>query len=59
LTDYNIIKDNSFTINIDTADISPENNFLPVYLIDYPSNTRITNIEPKEVEYIIIEENEN
>ena len=59
LTDYNIIKDNSFIINIDTADISPENNFLPVYLIDYPSNTRITNIEPKEVEYIIIEENEN
>ena len=59
LTDYNIIKDNSFIISIDTADISSENNFLPVYLIDYPSNTRITSIEPKEVEYIIIEENEN
>jgi hypothetical protein len=59
LTDYNIIKDNSFIISIDTADISSENNFLPVYLIDYPSNTRIISIEPKEVEYIIIEENEN
>ena len=59
LNDYNIIKDNSFIISIDTADISIENNFLPLYLIDYPSNTRITSIEPKEVEYIIIEENEN
>lgn len=59
LTDYNIIKDNSFIISIDTADISSDNNFLPVYLIDYPSNTRIISIEPKEVEYIIIEENEN
>lgn len=59
LTDYNIIKDNSFIISIDTADIFSENNFLPVYLIDYPSNTRIISIEPKEVEYIIIEENEN
>jgi YbbR domain-containing protein len=59
LTDYNIIKDNSFIISIDTADISTENNFLPIYLIDYPSNTRITSIEPKEVEYIIIDENEN
>lgn len=59
LTDYNIIKDNSFVISIDTADISSENNFLPVYLIDYPSNTRIISIEPKEVEYIIIEQNED
>ncbi len=59
LTDYNIIKDNLFIISIDTADISSKNNFLPVYLIDYPSNTRILSIEPKEVEYIIIEENEN
>lgn len=59
LTDYNIIKDNFFIISIDTADISSKNNFLPVYLIDYPSNTRILSIEPKEVEYIIIEENEN
>lgn len=59
LTDYNIIKDNYFTVSIDTADILPENNFLPIYLTDYPSNTRITSIEPKAVEYIIIEENEN
>ena len=59
LTDYNIIKDNSFIVSIDTADISTESNFLPIYLIDYPSNTRISSIEPKEVEYIIIEENEN
>lgn len=59
LTDYNIIKDNSFIVSVDTADISSANNFLPLYLIDYPSNTRITSIEPKEVEYIIIEEDEN
>ena len=59
LTDYNIIKDNSFVISIDTADIAPENNFLPVYLIDYPNNTKIISIEPKEVEYIIIEQNED
>lgn len=59
LTDYNIINDKSFVINIDTADILPENNFLPVYLVDYPNNTKITSIEPKEVEYIIIDENEN
>lgn len=59
LTDYNIINDKSFVVNIDTADILPENNFLPVYLVDYPNNTKITSIEPKEVEYIIIEENEN
>lgn len=59
LTDYNIINDNSFVINIDTADISAERSFLPIYLADYPNNTRITSIEPKEVEYIIIEDNEN
>ena len=59
LTDYNIIKDNSFVISIDTADISSENNVLPVYLIDYPSNTRIISIEPKEVDYIIIEQHED
>lgn len=59
LTDYNIINDKSFVINIDTADILPENNLLPVYLVDYPNNTKITSIEPKEVEYIIIDENEN
>ena len=59
LTDYNIINDKSFVINIDTADILPKNNLLPVYLVDYPNNTKITSIEPKEVEYIIIDENEN
>ena len=58
LTDYNIIKDNSFVISIDTADIAYENNFLPVYLVDYPNNTKIISIEPKEVEYIIIEQND-
>lgn len=58
LTDYNIINDQSFKVEIDTSDISPENNYLPIYLTDYPNNTRITSIEPKEVEYIIIEENE-
>lgn len=55
LTDYNITKENYFKVDIDTADISPDNNFLPIYLTDYPSNTRILSIEPKEVEYIIIE----
>ena len=59
LTDYNIIKENSFKVNIDTTDINPENNYLPIYLTDYPNNTRIISIEPKEVEYIIIEKNEN
>ena len=59
LTDYNIIKENSFKVNIDTANINPENNFLPIYLTDYPSNTKILRIETKEVEYIIIEGNEN
>ena len=59
LTDYNIIKENSFKVNIDTSDINPENNYLPIYLTDYPNNTRILSIEPKEVEYIIIEKNEN
>lgn len=55
LTDYNITKENYFKVDIDTADISPDNNFLPIYLTDYPSNIRILSIEPKEVEYIIIE----
>ena len=32
LTDYNIIKDNSFVVKIDTADISLGNNYLPIYL---------------------------
>ncbi len=59
LTDYNITKENSFKVNIDTADINTDNNFLPIYLTDYPNNTRIISIEPKEVEYIIIEDNEN
>ncbi len=59
LTDYSIIKENSFKVNIDTADIKSENNFLPIYLTDYPNNTKILSIEPKEVEYIIIEGNED
>ena len=59
LTDYNIIKENSFKVNIDTTDINPENNYLPIYLTDYPNNTRILSVEPKEVEYISIEKNEN
>ncbi len=57
LSDYNIINENSFVVRIDTADISPENSFLPIYLADYPNNTKIVSIEPKEVEYIIIDEN--
>ena len=59
LTDYNITKESSFKVNIDTIDINPENNYLPIYLTDYPTNTKIISIEPKEVEYIIIEKNEN
>lgn len=59
LSDYNLINENFFTVSIDTADISQDNEYLPVYLIDYPNNTRITGIEPKEVEYIIIEEDGN
>lgn len=58
LTDYKMINENHFVINIDTAYINQENK-LPVQINDYPSNTRITNIQPKEVEYIIIEEDEN
>ena len=57
LSEYNIINENSFVVRIDTADISPENNFLPIYLADYPNNTKIISIEPTEVEYIIIDEN--
>lgn len=59
LTDYNIINENSFDIRIDSSDISKTNSLLPVYLIDYPNNTNIISIEPKEVEYIILEDNEN
>ena len=59
LTDYNIIKENDFLVKIDTSDINIDNNFLPLYLADYPNNTKIISIEPKEVEYIIIEENED
>lgn len=59
LTDYNIITDKSFCVEIDTAQISQRLNYLPVYLTDYPNNTKILSVEPKEVEYIIIEENEN
>lgn len=59
LSDYNIVNENSFVVNIDTADISPDRTHLPVYLVDYPNNTRILGIEPREVEYIIIDRNEN
>ncbi len=59
LTDYNIINENSFIISIDTADVNNADNFLPIYLTDYPSNTKITSLEPKHIEYIIIEDNEN
>lgn len=56
LTDYNIINEKSFKITIEEADIDNEDNFLPVYLVDYPYNTIISSIEPKQVEYIITEE---
>ena len=59
LTDYSIINENHFNIIIDSADINSDNNLIPIYLIDYPNNTKITSIEPKQLEYIIIEEDEN
>ena len=54
MKDYGIINSQSFKAEIDTTDMY-FNDYLPVKLGFYPNNTQIICIEPKEVEYIIIQ----
>lgn len=56
LKDYKNINTYSFRAELDTAEINGKSNFISVYLTTYPNNTKVLSIDPKEVEYIIIEE---
>lgn len=56
LKDYKNINTYSFHAELDTAEINGKSNFISVYLTTYPNNTKVLSIDPKEVEYIIIEE---
>lgn len=53
MKDYAIINSLSFKAIADTTDMF-FNDVLPVKLVLYPNNTQIIDINPKEVEYIIV-----
>ena len=55
MKDYAIINQLSFKAVADTSDMF-YNDVLPVNLVLYPNNTQIIGIDPKEVEYIIIQQ---
>lgn len=55
MKDYPIINTMSFKAIADTTDMF-YNDFLPVKLVLSPSNTQIIDIDPKEVEYIIVQQ---
>ena len=54
MKDYAIINSMSFKAIVDTTNMF-FNDILPVELVLYPNNTQIIGIEPKEVEYIIVQ----
>ena len=54
MKDYAIINSSSFKAMADTTNMF-FNEVLPVKLILFPNNTQIIGIEPKEVEYIIVQ----
>ena len=54
MKDYAIINSLSFMAEVDTTDIY-FNDVLPVKLVLYPNNTQIIGINPKAVEYIIVQ----
>ena len=55
MKDYAIINSMSFKAIADTADMF-FNDVLPVELVMFPNNTQIIDIDPKEVEYIIVQQ---
>ena len=55
MKDYAIINDLSFKALVDTTDML-FNDVLPVKLVLFPSNTQIISIDPKEVEFIIVQQ---
>ena len=55
MKDYAIINNLSFKAVADTTDML-FNDVLPVHLVLYPSNTQIIGIDPKEVEFIIVQQ---
>lgn len=55
MKDYAIINSMSFMAEVDTTNIY-FNDVLPVNLVLYPNNTQIISINPKEVEYIIVQQ---
>ena len=54
MKDYSIINTLSFKAIVDTTDMF-FNDLLPVKLVLFPNNTQIIGIDPKEVEYIIVQ----
>ena len=54
MKDYAIINSLSFKALVDTTDMF-FNEVLPVKLVLYPNNTQIIGLDPKEVEYIIVQ----
>ena len=55
MKDYAIINNLSFKAVADTTDML-YNDVLPVKLVLFPSNIQIIGIDPKEVEYIIVQQ---
>jgi YbbR domain-containing protein len=51
--DYESIVATDFKLVVDYNSISPEKNKLPVEVITFPSNVKITKIYPEKVEYIV------
>lgn len=55
MKDYSIINSMSFKATVEEKDLYI-NEVLPVNLVLYPNNTQIIGIEPKEVEYIVVQQ---
>lgn len=55
MKDYAIINNLSFKVLVDTSALYISD-VLPVDLVLYPNNTQIIGIEPREVEYIVIQQ---
>ena len=54
MKDYEKINSLSFKVEIDTNELYL-NDILPVNLVLSPNNTKVIDIEPSEVEYVILQ----
>jgi YbbR domain-containing protein len=55
MKDFEQINPNSFTIFADTTGLQTKERYLPLKLMNVPSNIKISRIEPNQIEYLIVD----